>query len=132
MLPELEGSTELAAWRPFDMPKEKVDFAMSLKTLTGSGDPTVREGLAVHQYACTKSMDKQAFVSLDGVSMGVASSARTDDLFAVGHYDSPRGRTIGRANRIWKAHGPPWRDISGSAWHSLQSEQPQWIRGTGN
>ena len=37
-----------------------------LKTVAGSGDPTLREGLATHMYMCNKSMDKNAFVNSDG------------------------------------------------------------------
>lgn len=34
--------------------------------LAGNGDPTLKEGLAVHIYAANASMDKSAFVNNDG------------------------------------------------------------------
>ncbi|RMZ79336.1 hypothetical protein DV737_g3421, partial [Chaetothyriales sp. CBS 132003] len=53
---------------PFEIPKDDtpVDFVDGLKTLAGSGDPTMREGLATHVYLCNRSMDKTAFVNSDG------------------------------------------------------------------
>jgi homogentisate 1,2-dioxygenase len=45
---------------------EKVDFVEGLKTLAGSGDPTLREGIATHIYTCNTSMSKRAFVNSDG------------------------------------------------------------------
>jgi homogentisate 1,2-dioxygenase len=54
------------AWTPFDIPTEEVDFVAGLRTIAGSGDPTLREGLATHVYVCTKSMEKSAFVNSDG------------------------------------------------------------------
>lgn len=55
------------AWRPFDIPTSgEVDFVDGLKTVAGSGDPTLREGLATHVYTANASMKKKAFVNSDG------------------------------------------------------------------
>lgn len=55
------------AWLPFDIPTgNDVDFVAGLKTLAGSGDPTLREGIATHIYAANASMEKTAFVNSDG------------------------------------------------------------------
>jgi homogentisate 1,2-dioxygenase len=55
------------AWAPFDIPTEgKVDFVQGLKSLAGSGDPTLREGCATHMYLANASMEKKAFVNSDG------------------------------------------------------------------
>lgn len=43
-----------------------MDFVDGLKTIAGSGDPTLREGLATHVYCANKSMDNRAFVNSDG------------------------------------------------------------------
>lgn len=49
-----------------------------LKTLAGNGDPTLREGLAVHIYAANTSMKKKAFVNNDGDMLFVPSQGRLD------------------------------------------------------
>lgn len=55
------------AWLPFDTPTDgDVDFISGLKSIAGSGDPTLREGLAVHTYLCNASMNKRAAVNSDG------------------------------------------------------------------
>ena len=54
------------AWLPFDIPSEGADFVDGLKTIAGSGDPTLREGIATHMYMANKNMDKKAFVNSDG------------------------------------------------------------------
>lgn len=61
------------AWLPFDIPTDsEVDFVGGLKTIAGSGDPTLREGLAVHSFLCNKSMQKRATVNSDGDYLIVA------------------------------------------------------------
>lgn len=37
-----------------------------MKTIAGSGDPTLREGIATHIYAANTSMKSRAFVNSDG------------------------------------------------------------------
>lgn len=54
------------AWSPFQIPQSDVDFVQGLKTIAGSGDPTLREGLATHVFVCNKSMSDSAFVNSDG------------------------------------------------------------------
>lgn len=68
MNPHVHLSAQQLAWRPFDIPpdSEKVDFVSGLKTLAGSGDPTLREGIATHMYLANTSMERKAFVNSDG------------------------------------------------------------------
>lgn len=55
------------AWLPFDIPTDgKTDFISGLKSIAGSGDPTLREGLAVHSFLANASMEKRAAVNSDG------------------------------------------------------------------
>lgn len=55
-------------WGPLPMPSstEKLNFVDGIKTIGGHGDPTNKEGLAVHMYTANQSMDKMAFVNNDG------------------------------------------------------------------
>ncbi|KAH6679070.1 homogentisate 1,2-dioxygenase [Halenospora varia] len=55
------------AWLPFEIPSsDHVDFVAGLKTIAGSGDPTLREGIATHMYVANVSMKNEAFVNSDG------------------------------------------------------------------
>lgn len=54
-------------WLPFEIPKEKeVDFVEGLSTIGGSGDPSIKTGLAVHLYLCNVSMKNKSFFNSDG------------------------------------------------------------------
>jgi homogentisate 1,2-dioxygenase len=65
--PRVHVSPTQLAWTPFAIPAGgDVDFVGGLKTLAGSGDPTLREGLATHVYACNASMARRAFANSDG------------------------------------------------------------------
>ena len=65
--PKVHLSPTQLAWLPFDIPSgEGIDFVAGLKTIAGSGDPTLREGIATHIYAANSSMKNTAFVNSDG------------------------------------------------------------------
>ncbi|KAL7270290.1 hypothetical protein RUND412_007007 [Rhizina undulata] len=68
MNPKVRVSPTQLAWYPFKIPaaSEKTTFVTGLKTLAGSGEPTLREGLATHIYVANKSMENEAFVNSDG------------------------------------------------------------------
>ncbi|XP_067951461.1 homogentisate 1,2-dioxygenase-like [Watersipora subatra] len=51
-------------WSPFDIVEG--DFISGLRTVCGAGDPKARNGLAIHIYSCTKSMENSAFYNADG------------------------------------------------------------------
>lgn len=55
-----------------------MDFVSGLKTLAGNGDPTLREGLAVHIYAANQSMGNSAFCNNDGDFLILAQQGRLD------------------------------------------------------
>lgn len=55
-----------------------MDFVAGLKTLGGSGEPTLREGLAVHIYAANVSMERSAFVNGDGDFLILPQQGRLD------------------------------------------------------
>jgi len=56
------------SWEKFSLPpdSESVDFIQGIKTIGGHGNPTHKEGLAVHIYAANASMGKKAFCNNDG------------------------------------------------------------------
>jgi len=78
--PRVHTSPTQLAWHPFDLPpaSEKVDFVDGLKTIAGNGDPTLREGLAIHMYLANTSMDKKAFCNNDGDMLILPQQGRLD------------------------------------------------------
>ena len=55
-----------------------MDFIAGLKTIAGNGDPTLREGLAIHIYLANTSMEKKAFVDNDGDMLLMPQQGRLD------------------------------------------------------
>ncbi|TYZ58249.1 hypothetical protein PybrP1_007926 [[Pythium] brassicae (nom. inval.)] len=55
-------------WSPMPFPKdgERLDFVAGLKTVGGAGDPTMKDGLAIHNYAANVSMTDKCFYNSDG------------------------------------------------------------------
>lgn len=79
MNPRIHVSPTQLAWHPFDIPEnEELDFVSGLKTVAGSGDPTLREGLATHVYVANTSMKKKAFVNSDGEFLIVPQQGALD------------------------------------------------------
>jgi len=66
--PKVETLPEQAEWSPFPLPGEgeSIDFIDGLHTLAGSGDPNIKEGVALYVYMINKSMDGRAFCNSDG------------------------------------------------------------------
>lgn len=55
-----------------------MDFVEGIRTMGGHGDPTRKEGLAVHLYACNTSMKNKAFCNNDGDLLILPNLARLD------------------------------------------------------
>lgn len=73
------------AWKPFDIPTgNDVDFVSGMKTVAGSGEPTLREGIATHVYCANKSMHQKAFVNSDGDFLIVPQQGALDILTEFG------------------------------------------------
>ncbi|RAL15773.1 putative homogentisate 1,2-dioxygenase [Aspergillus homomorphus CBS 101889] len=79
MNPRVHVSPTQLAWFPFDIPSdEQVDFVGGLKTVAGSGEPTLREGLATHVYVANANMTKKAFVNSDGEMLIIPQQGALD------------------------------------------------------
>ncbi|CAE7183519.1 unnamed protein product [Rhizoctonia solani] len=78
--PKVQFSPTQLAWHPFALPSSgsKVDFLTGLKSLAGSGDPTLNEGLAIHIYTANSSMENRAVVNADGDMLIVPQLGRLD------------------------------------------------------
>ncbi|KAI1399045.1 RmlC-like cupin domain-containing protein [Hypoxylon fuscum] len=75
--PNVHLSPTQLAWLPFDI-VDGTDFVTGLRTIAGSGDPSLREGIATHIYTATESMEKRAFVNSDGDFMIVPQQGTLD------------------------------------------------------
>lgn len=78
--PKVATLPEQAEWHPFPLPKddEKIDFADGLHTLAGSGDPNIREGIAIYVYLINASMEQRAFCNTDGDFLICAQQGNLD------------------------------------------------------
>ncbi|KAI5296015.1 hypothetical protein KEM52_006066 [Ascosphaera acerosa] len=76
--PKVHVSPTQLAWLPFDIPSEPTTFAEGLHTIAGSGDPSLREGLATHVFLANKSMVNEAFVNSDGDFLIVPQQGNLD------------------------------------------------------
>lgn len=64
---EVEQTPNQIRWHPFEIPKSKsIDFVEGLNTLCGAGDPKVRNGIAIHIYACNAPMNNKCLYNSDG------------------------------------------------------------------
>lgn len=69
-----------AEWAPFPLPNddEKIDFVDGLHTLGGSGDPNLREGIALYVFMINADMDHRAYCNTDGDFLIVAQQGILD------------------------------------------------------
>jgi homogentisate 1,2-dioxygenase len=78
--PKVATLAEQGEWAPFPLPKddEKIDFVDGLHTLGGSGDPNLREGVALYVFMINADMDHRAFCNTDGDFLIVAQLGNLD------------------------------------------------------
>ena len=77
--PRVHVSPTQLAWTPFAIPTTPgVDFVDGLKSVAGSGEPSLREGLAIHIFACNTDMKNRCFCNSDGEMMIVAQQGILD------------------------------------------------------
>src|SRR5213078_1268907 len=53
-------------WDPLPLPAAPTDFVEGLVTIAGNGDAAMQAGIAVHVYACNRSMQTRYFYDADG------------------------------------------------------------------
>lgn len=111
-------------WGPLKIPNatEAVNFFQGIKTIGGHGDPTLKEGLAVHMYAANVSMINEAFCNNDGDMLVIPQIGRLDIQTEMGRMmvrpgeiavlqagirfkvDLPDGRAHGYIQEIYGSH----------------------------
>ncbi|CAJ2508934.1 Uu.00g139600.m01.CDS01 [Anthostomella pinea] len=79
--PNVEFTPQDLGWDKFALPAAgdaEVDFVGGLKTIGGHGDPTLKEGVAVHIYVANKSMRNRAYCNNDGDMLIAPQEGRLD------------------------------------------------------
>jgi len=78
--PKVESLVEQAEWAPFPLPpaSKRIDFIDGLHTLGGSGDPNLREGIALYVFMINADMHNRAFCNLDGDFLLIAQHGSLD------------------------------------------------------
>lgn len=81
---ELPVTPNQLRWNPLPMPTEATDFVDGVRTIAGNGSLFSQTGMAVHIYACNKSMTERFFYNADGEMLVVAEKNRVRFLTELG------------------------------------------------
>ncbi|KAH8096626.1 homogentisate 1,2-dioxygenase [Cristinia sonorae] len=77
--PAVHVNPHQVSWKSFKPSEtEKHDFIYGLRTLGGNGSAISRDGMAFHVYAINQSMEKTAFMNVDGDFLFVPEEGRLD------------------------------------------------------
>jgi homogentisate 1,2-dioxygenase len=91
---EATTSPNQLRWSPFTLPKEQKDFVDSLFTLAGNGDSTMQSGVAIHIYACNRSMTDRFFYNADGELLIVPQLGRVIFHTELGKIEAAPGEIV--------------------------------------
>jgi homogentisate 1,2-dioxygenase len=80
----LETTPNQLRWNPVEIPEKEKDFVDGLVTIAGCGDSFAQAGIAVHIYACNKSMTERFFYNADGEMLIVPEEGRIGILTEMG------------------------------------------------
>ncbi len=81
---EIETTPNQLRWNPLPLPEAEMDFIDGLTTFGGNGDSFAQTGIAVHIFACNKSMMNRFFYNADGEMLVVAEKNRLRFLTELG------------------------------------------------
>ena len=73
---ELPPSPNRLRWDALPTPEAPTDFVASLATYGGNGSPAAGAGIAIHGYACNRSMEGSVFFNADGELLIVPRAGR--------------------------------------------------------
>ncbi len=78
-------------WDPLALPPEPVDFVDGLVTMAANGDPAALEGVAVHVYRASRSMEGRYFFDADGELLIIPQQGRLDIATEMGRIEIEPG-----------------------------------------
>jgi homogentisate 1,2-dioxygenase len=78
-------------WDPLPLPSAATDFVDGLITFAGNGDPSMQAGIAIHLYACNRSMGDRFFYDADGELLIVPQQGRLRIATELGSLDVASG-----------------------------------------
>jgi homogentisate 1,2-dioxygenase len=73
-------------WHPVPLPQEPVDFVDGLVTYGGNGDVAAGDGLGIHLYAISRSMERRVLFSADGELLIVPQEGRLEVRSEMGRF----------------------------------------------
>ncbi|KAK2597323.1 hypothetical protein QQS21_006097 [Conoideocrella luteorostrata] len=90
------------SWDPFPIPEVHdpssasggINFIQGIRTVGGQGDPTLREGLAIHIYTANASMECSAFSNNDGEMLILPQQGRINVQTELGWLMVPPGEIL--------------------------------------
>ena len=88
---ETEPTPNQLRWDPLPIPTEPTDFVAGLVTLAGCGDPVGQAGVAIHLYACNRSMQRKYFYTSDGELLLIPQSGGLKILTELGRMELQPG-----------------------------------------
>lgn len=80
----LETTPNQLRWNPLPIPQTETDFIDGVTTIAGNGDLFSQAGIAIHIFACNKSMTERFFYNADGEMLVVAEKNRVRFLTELG------------------------------------------------
>jgi len=105
--PSLQYTPLSYTWGPLDIPTEHTTFLAGLKTMGGYGDPTNKEGIAIHMYAANASMENEAFCNNDGDFLIIPHEGKLDIQTELGRMMVAPGEIcVIQAGMRWKVRLP--------------------------
>jgi homogentisate 1,2-dioxygenase len=78
-------------WDALPLPSAATDFVDGLITFAGNGDPSMQTGIAIHLYACNRSMGERFFYDADGELLIVPQQGRLRIATELGSLDVAPG-----------------------------------------
>ncbi|MEU4233240.1 homogentisate 1,2-dioxygenase [Nonomuraea sp. NPDC026600] len=81
-------------WDAFELPAAPKTFVESMFTIGGTGDVRAQDGVAIHMYLATKSMDREYFVNSDGEMLLVPQQGRLRVATELGLLDVRPGEIV--------------------------------------
>ena len=73
---DIETTPNQLRWNPLPMPETPTDFVDGITTFAGNGNSYDQHGIAIHIFACNKSMTDRFFYNADGEMLVVAEKNR--------------------------------------------------------
>ena len=90
----VRSSPNQLRWDPFPIPHSPADFIDGLSTIAGNGNASAQVGIAIHVYACNRSMRDRHFYDADGELLIVPEQGHLVFATELGTLDAGPGEIV--------------------------------------